>query len=185
MFLKYFMNKGRIKIMKKILLSLFAFVLMMPLAVAAQYDSSKSSKMAKTQDIVETAKSAKMFNTLLKAAKAAGLAEMLKMDGPYTVFAPTDDAFAKIPKETLNNLLKPENKEMLANVLKYHVVSGKVLASEVVGMDRATTALGQDVMIMTEGGKVMLNNSATVIKTDVMASNGVIHVIDTVLMPKM
>lgn len=171
--------------MKKILLSLFALMIMMPLAVAAQNNTMKSSKMAKTKDIVETAKSAKMFNTLLKAAKAAGLAEMLKMDGPYTVFAPTDEAFAKIPKETLNNLLKPENKEMLANVLKYHVVSGKVPASQVVGMDRATTALGQDVTIATTNGKVMLNNSATVVKADVMASNGVIHVIDTVLMPQM
>ena len=176
--------------MKKLLLSLFAIFALMPLAVAAQDNNMmkndktmKSSK--KMKNIVETAKSTKMFNTLLKAAKAAGLADMLAMEGPFTVFAPTDEAFAKIPKETLDNLMKPENKEMLANILKYHVVSGEVTASQVMGMDKATTALGQDVMIMSENGKVLLNNSATVVKADVMTSNGVIHVIDTVLMPKM
>lgn len=173
--------------MKKILLSLFAVLALMPLAAAAQEEMKKDHKMKSyvmKKDIVETAKSAKMFNTLLKAAKAAGLVETLKSGGPFTVFAPTDEAFAKIPKATLNALLKPENKDKLAAVLKYHVVSGNVMAAQVVGMDKATTVQGQNIMIEVEDGKVMLNDSATVIKTDIAASNGVVHVIDTVLMPK-
>lgn len=174
--------------MKKILLSLFAVFVLMPLGVAAQDGMKKDHKKMKSsmakKDIVETAKSAKMFNTLLTAAKAAGLVETLKSPGPFTVFAPTDEAFAKIPKETLNSLLKPENKDKLAAILKYHVVSGNVMAAQVVGMDKASTVQGQNIMIEVEDGKVKLNDSATVIKTDIAASNGTVHVIDTVLMPQ-
>lgn len=175
--------------MRKLLLTFGAILLLMPLAVFAQ-DSKmkkhdkmmKKSSMAK-KDIVQTAKSAKMFNTLLAAAKAAGLVDVLKSDGPFTVFAPTDEAFAKIPKSTLNSLLKPENKDKLAAILKYHVVSGSVMASQVIGMNEASTVQGEEIDIKVKDGKVMLNDSATVIKTDIVASNGVVHVIDTVLMP--
>jgi uncharacterized surface protein with fasciclin (FAS1) repeats len=123
------------------------------------------------------------FNTLAKALQAAGLVDTLKGKGPFTVFAPTDEAFAKLPAGALDNLLKPENKEKLKAVLLYHVVSGKVPAAKVMKMKSAKTVNGQEVTIMANDGKVMVND-ATVVKADVMASNGVIHVIDTVLMPK-
>ncbi len=131
-------------------------------------------------DIVDTAISSGSFNTLVTAVKAAGLVETLKGDGPYTVFAPTDEAFAKVPADVLNNLLA--DKEALRKVLLYHVVSGKVTAEQVVKLKSATTAQGSDVMIDSSSG-VKVNN-ATVIKADIMTGNGVIHVIDTVLMPK-
>jgi uncharacterized surface protein with fasciclin (FAS1) repeats len=111
------------------------------------------------------------------------LVDTLKGKGPFTVFAPTDEAFAKLPAGALDNLLKPENKEKLKAVLLYHVVSGKVPAAKVMKMKSAKTVNGQEVTIMANDGKVMVND-ATVVKADVMASNGVIHVIDTVLMPK-
>lgn len=107
----------------------------------------------------------------------------MKGKGPFTVFAPTDDAFAKLPSGALDDLLTPENKEKLKAVLLYHVVAGKVPAAKVMKMKSAKTVNGQEVTISTSGGKVMVNE-ATVVKADVMASNGVIHVIDTVLMPK-
>ena len=119
----------------------------------------------------------------LAGAKSAGLVETLKGEGPFTVFAPTDDAFAKLPEGTVEMLLKPENKDKLVAVLTYHVVSGKVLAADVVNLDSATTVEGQAVTIEVKDGNVMVNN-AQVIMTDVEASNGVIHVIDTVLLPK-
>jgi len=134
------------------------------------------------KDIVDTAVSAGNFNTLVTAIKAAGLVETLKGKGPFTVFAPTDDAFAKLPEGTVENLLKPQNKEKLASILTYHVVSGKVMASEVVNLSHANTVNGQSVMIKTSHGTVMVNN-AQVTKTDIDCSNGVIHVIDTVLLP--
>lgn len=135
------------------------------------------------EDIVETAMSAGMFKTLLAAAQAAGLVETLKGDGPFTVFAPTDEAFAKLPAGTVENLLKPENKEMLVKILTYHVVSGKVTAADVMKVKSAKTVQGQDVKVKTGKGKVWIND-ANVVKADIMASNGVIHVIDSVLMPK-
>jgi uncharacterized surface protein with fasciclin (FAS1) repeats len=154
--------------------------------VAIAGDATKAEKKegyakAKT-DIVDTAVAAGSFNTLAAALKAADLVETLKGDGPFTVFAPTDEAFAKLPAGTVETLLKPENKDQLKSILTYHVVSGKVKAKDVVGMTSAKTVNGAELSIKVEGDKVMINN-ATVAKADVMVSNGVIHVIDTVLIP--
>ncbi len=135
------------------------------------------------RDIVDTAVSAGSFKTLVAAVKAAGLVETLKGNGPFTVFAPTDEAFAKLPKETLESLLKPENKDKLAAILTYHVVAGKVLAADVVKIDSAKTVNGQSVKISTKGDAVMVEG-AKVLKTDILGANGVIHVIDSVLLPK-
>jgi uncharacterized surface protein with fasciclin (FAS1) repeats len=136
------------------------------------------------KDIVDTAAAAGDFNTLLAAATAAGLVETLKGDGPLTVFAPTDAAFAALPAGTVDNLLKPENKDQLVKVLTYHVVAGKAEAKDVVGMDMVTSVEGSEIDITAEGGKVMVND-ATVVAADIAASNGVIHVIDKVIMPPM
>ncbi|MFH4680176.1 fasciclin domain-containing protein [Vibrio diabolicus] len=133
-------------------------------------------------DIVDVATENGSFNTLVAAVKAADLVDTLKGEGPFTVFAPTDDAFAKLPDGTIDMLLMPENKDKLVSILTYHVVPGKVMAADVVKLDKATTVQGQDVMIKTMGDKVMVN-SANVMATDVKAKNGVIHVIDTVIMP--
>ncbi|AVH28974.1 fasciclin domain-containing protein [Vibrio diabolicus] len=134
-------------------------------------------------DIVDVATENGSFNTLVAAVKAADLVDTLKGEGPFTVFAPTDDAFAKLPDGTIDMLLMPENKDKLVSILTYHVVPGKVMAADVVKLDKATTVQGQDVMIKTMGDKVMVNG-ANVMATDVKAKNGVIHVIDTVIMPK-
>ncbi len=134
------------------------------------------------KDIVEKAASIDVFSTLVAAVKAAGLVDTLKGEGPFTVFAPTNDAFAKLPEGTVESLLKPENKARLVDILTYHVVSGKVLAEDVVGLKSAKTVQGQAIRIKVNDGKVMLNDS-NVIKTDVITSNGVIHVIDNVLLP--
>ncbi|EOX4457662.1 fasciclin domain-containing protein [Vibrio antiquarius] len=134
-------------------------------------------------DIVDVATENGSFNTLVAAVKAADLVDTLKGEGPFTVFAPTDDAFAKLPDGTIDTLLMPENKDKLVSILTYHVVPGKVMAADVVKLDKATTVQGQDVMIKTMGDKVMVND-ANVMATDVKAKNGVIHVIDTVIMPK-
>ena len=141
------------------------------------------SGAASAKDIVDTAVSAGSFNTLATALKAAGLVETLKGPGPFTVFAPTDEAFAKLPAGTLDSLLKPENKAKLAGILTYHVVSGKVMAADVVKLSNAKTVNGQSVKIAVNGGKVTVDG-ANVVKTDIAASNGVIHVIDAVLLPK-
>lgn len=138
-------------------------------------------KMSNTKNIVETAIEAGSFKTLVSAVTAAGLAETLQGDGPFTVFAPTDEAFAKIPADTLTDLLKPENKEKLAGILTYHVVAGKVMAADVTKLTTAKTVNGREVKIdATDGVRV---NDATVTTADVETSNGVIHIIDTVLMP--
>jgi uncharacterized surface protein with fasciclin (FAS1) repeats len=142
-----------------------------------------ASSHKKTADIVDTAVSAGSFNTLVAAVKAADLVDTLKGEGPFTVFAPTDDAFAKLPAGTVDDLLKPENKEKLQAVLLYHVVPGKVMAADVVGMDSAKTAGGKSFTISQKDGGVFVDN-AKVIKTDIACSNGVIHVIDTVMLPK-
>ena len=134
-------------------------------------------------DIVDTAVSAGSFNTLVAAIQAAGLAETLKGEGPFTVFAPTDDAFAKLPAGTLDDLLKPENKDKLAAILTYHVVSGKVMAKDVMTMKEAKTVNGQSVMVSMEAETVMIDN-AKVVNADIECTNGVIHVIDTVVLPK-
>jgi len=116
------------------------------------------------------------------ALKAAGLVDTLKSSGPFTVFAPTDEAFAKLPAGTVENLLKPENKDQLAAILTYHVVPGKVMAADVVKLDEAATVNGKMIDVSVAGDKVMAND-ATVTKTDIEASNGVIHVIDSVILP--
>jgi uncharacterized surface protein with fasciclin (FAS1) repeats len=135
-------------------------------------------------DIVETASSNGSFTTLVAAVKAAGLADTLKGQGPFTVFAPTDEAFKKLPAGTIENLLKPENRAQLTKILTYHVVPGKVLAGDVRGKrTTATTVEGSTVAIDASGQAVKVDN-ATVRQADVTASNGVIHVIDTVIMPK-
>ena len=134
------------------------------------------------KDIVEIAASAGSFNTLVAAVKAAGLVDTLKGDGPFTVFAPTDEAFVKLPGGTVENLLKPENKDKLTAVLTYHVVPGRVTAGEVVNLTSAKTVNGRALRIDTKDGKVMVDN-ARVTAADIMASNGVIHVIDSVVLP--
>ena len=132
------------------------------------------------KNIVETAMAAGSFKTLVTAVQAAGLVETLSGPGPFTVFAPTDEAFAKIPKETLDAVLA--DKEKLTAILTYHVVSGKVMASDVVNIKEATTLQGGKLSVDTSNGVKI--SGANVIKTDIETSNGVIHVIDSVLMPK-
>ena len=135
------------------------------------------------KDIVDTAVAAGNFNTLATALQAAGLADALKGNGPFTVFAPTDEAFGKLPPGTVESLLKPENKEKLKAILLYHVVSGDVTAAQVAQLTSAKTINGQNLKLKVDDGTVMVND-AKVVKADVLASNGVIHVIDTVLLPK-
>lgn len=136
---------------------------------------------AAAADIVDTAVSAGSFNTLVTAVKAAGLVETLKGAGPFTVFAPTDEAFAKLPAGTIDSLLK--NPEELKKILTYHVVAGKVMASDVVKVKSAKTVQGSSAKVKVNGGAVMIDN-ANVVKTDIVCDNGVIHVIDAVIMPK-
>ena len=133
-------------------------------------------------DIVDTAVAAGSFKTLAKALDAAGLVQTLKGPGPFTVFAPTDEAFAKLPAGTLETLLKPENKAKLTRILTYRVVSGKVMAADVVKVKSAKAVSGDTLTVMTQGSNVMIDK-AHVVKTDIAASNGVIHVIDSVIVP--
>jgi uncharacterized surface protein with fasciclin (FAS1) repeats len=135
--------------------------------------------------VVEIAAGNKDFSTLVAAVQAAGLVETLSGKGPFTVFAPTNDAFAKLPKGTVEELLKPENKEKLTAILTYHVLAGKVMAADAIAADgkMVKTVQGSEIAIKVKDGKVMIN-SATVTAADVVGSNGVIHVIDTVLLPK-
>jgi uncharacterized surface protein with fasciclin (FAS1) repeats len=154
---------------------------MLALAGAAMMAMSATPALAQ-KDIVDTAVAAGQFKTLASALTAAGLVQTLKGPGPYTVFAPTDAAFAKLPAGTLQNLLKPENKAQLTAILTYHVVPGKVTSAEVVKLSQASTVEGKPLAIHTMGTAVMVND-ATVIKADIAASNGVIHVIDKVLLP--
>ncbi len=147
----------------------------------ASENTDRSDAKAKVGDIVAVADASGKFKTLCAAVKAAGLEETLQGKGPFTVFAPTDEAFAKLPKGTLDDLLKPENKEKLAGILTYHVLAGKVMAADVKTM-KAKTVNGQSLDVMVDGGKVTVDK-AKVIMVDVAASNGVIHAIDTVLMP--
>jgi len=135
------------------------------------------------KDIVATAIGAGSFTTLVQALTAAGLVETLTYAGPFTVFAPTDAAFAKLPAGTLTDLLKPENKQKLKDILKYHVLFGTVRAEDVVDLKKAKTVNGQKLKITVKGGTVRVNK-AKVTKTDIMCINGVIHVIDTVVLPK-
>ncbi|HKI53302.1 MAG TPA: fasciclin domain-containing protein [Anaerolineales bacterium] len=143
--------------------------------------SEEDAMMDKT--IVDIAVADGRFNTLVAAVTAADLVDTLNGEGPFTVFAPTDDAFAALPEGTVENLLLPENKQALTDILLYHVVSGKVMAADVVGLTSAPTVLGQDITITVKDGNVFLNDTVQVIITDIEASNGVIHVIDAVLLP--
>ncbi len=154
-------------------------------AAVALVAGSTVAKAQQPKDIVDTAVAAGSFKTLAAALQAAGLIETLKGKGPFTVFAPTDAAFAKLPKGTVEDLLKPENKAKLIAILTYHVVPGSVMAAQVVTMNgkEAKTVNGQSVKIAVMGGAVTIDG-ATVVTTDIKASNGVIHVIDSVLLPK-
>ena len=145
---------------------------------AATTTSARADK-----DIVDTAVAAGTFNTLAAALKAADLVDTLKGPGPFTVFAPTDAAFAKLPAGTVEDLLKPENKAKLQRILKYHVVAGKVMAADVTRMKSAKAVSGDTIAIAARNGAVMVDN-AKVAKADVAATNGVIHVIDAVILPK-
>ncbi len=151
-------------------------------SVATQSTATSAYECA-AKDIVDTAVAAGKFNTLAAALKAAGLVETLKGHGPFTVFAPTDDAFKKLPAGTVEELLKPENKGKLTKILTYHVVPGKVAAADVVKLSKAKTVEGSEVKISVSEGKVMVDN-AHVVATDVAASNGIIHVIDAVILPQ-
>ena len=135
------------------------------------------------KDVVDTAVDAGSFNTLVAAVKAADLVDTLKGKGPFTVFAPTDDAFAKLPAGTVEDLLKPENKSKLQGILTYHVVSGKFMSKDVVSLKEAKTVNGQSFTISLDAGNVFVDN-AKVVKVDIECSNGVIHVIDSVILPK-
>jgi uncharacterized surface protein with fasciclin (FAS1) repeats len=144
---------------------------------------SDDAMMEEKNTIVDIAVADGRFTTLVAAVTAADLVETLSGEGPFTVFAPTDDAFAALPAGTVDSLLLPENKQQLTDILLYHVVSGKVMAADVVTLTSAPTVLGKDVTITVKDGKVFLNDTVQVIITDVEASNGVIHVIDAVLLP--
>jgi uncharacterized surface protein with fasciclin (FAS1) repeats len=160
-----------------------AAVTITPNLIAGECSASKSAaKCAAGKDLVAIAGGADNFKTLVAALKAAGLVETLQGKGPFTVFAPTDEAFAKLPAGTVEDLLKPENKEKLVAILKYHVVPGKVLAADVKTME-AKTAQGQSLKLKISDEGVTVDN-AKVIETDLLAENGVIHVIDTVILPK-
>ena len=151
--------------------------------VATQATAGGNYKAKAEKDIVDTAVSAGQFETLAAALTAADLIDTLKGDGPFTVFAPTDEAFAKLPEGTVESLLKPENRDQLVAILTYHVVPGKVEAADVVNLSEATTVNGADVAITVADSGVRIND-ANVIATDIGASNGVIHVIDTVIIPQ-
>ena len=165
--------------MKNRIIILFAMFVFTSVSVFAQMDTKMVMNSSKN-DIVQTAIKAGNFTTLTTALTEAGLVDALKGDGPFTLFAPTDEAFKNLPDGALEGLLK--DKEALKNVLLYHVVSGKVSSKEVVDLNKATTLNGSDLNIKTNNGKVMIND-ADVIGADVMASNGIIHVIDKVLLP--
>lgn len=153
------------------------------MALVATSSLGTSVKAQAAKDIVDTAVAAGSFKTLAAALQAAGLVETLKGKGPFTVFAPTDAAFAKLPAGTLEDLLKPENKAKLTAILTYHVVPGQVMAAQAAKLTSAKTVNGESLTIRAMGGAVMVD-SATVTKADIAASNGVIHVIDTVVLPK-
>lgn len=171
-----------------------ALMAVMALAIAACSSSEEEAVTTTTAAPVTTIAEEEMtgqtivdvavqndFTTLVAAVQAAGLVETLEGDGPFTVFAPTDEAFAALPEGTLEALL--EDPEALAEILTYHVVSGEVFAADVIGLDSATTVQGQDIAIEVVDGGVVLNGSANVVATDVPASNGVVHVIDQVILP--
>ena len=159
------------------------YALVALIAATASFSATDVKAETAGKTIVEIAAGAEDFSTLVAAVKAADLVDVLSSKGPFTVFAPTNEAFAKLPEGTVESLLKPENKDKLIAVLKYHVVPGKVMAKDVVKVDSAKTAQGSSVTVTVEGKTVKVDN-AKVVKTDIEASNGVIHVIDTVIIPE-
>ena len=161
--------------MKTLVTSFVGFLAILSIATAEE-------KAAKT-DIVDTAVAAGSFKTLVAAVKAAGLVEALKAEGPLTVFAPTDEAFAKLPAGTVESLLKPENKDKLVDILTYHVVKGNVPSKTAVTLDKATALNKKEIKLAVMEGSLTLNGSAKVTKADIECSNGVIHVIDAVILP--
>lgn len=165
--------------MKKLKLTSFFVAVFMISALA--FATLHYTGQMESENIIETAIGAGQFSTLVTAIKTAGLVETLSGPGPFTVFAPTDDAFSKLPAGTVEALLK--DKEKLTAILTYHVVAAKVMASDVVNLKSAKTVNGQEITIMVKDGTVMVDN-AKVIKTDIVCSNGVIHVIDAVILPK-
>ena len=152
------------------------------LSSAAQAGHHSGATAHESKDIVDTAAAAGSFGTLLAAAQAAGLVDALKGEGPLTVFAPTDEAFAKLPEGTVENLLKPENKDALAGILLHHVVAGKIMSGDIGSSASPATLQGATLDIKANYGKVTVNG-ANVVAADIGASNGVIHVIDTVILP--
>ncbi len=167
------------------------FVLIISLTTVATAQSNPCPKSLKSvhapsKDIVDTAVEAKKFETLVTAVKAAGLVETLKSKGPFTVFAPLDSAFAKLPKGTVGELVKPENKKKLAGILTYHVLSGKVMAKDAIAVAKKSgsvkTVQGSKIKLTMKDGSVYVNG-ARILKTDIVCENGVIHVIDSVIMP--
>lgn len=152
--------------------------------LTSSFTLNKNATLNPEADIVDLAVQTEFLSTLVAAVKAGDLVGVLKGDGPFTVFAPTNDAFAKLPAGTVENLLKPENKAQLVAVLTYHVVPGKVYSKDLKNGMKAKTAQGSEVTITLKDGKAMVNN-ATVTVADIEASNGVVHVIDTVILPKM
>lgn len=167
----------------KLILLASALVAGLGTSVALAGSCGGSSKAHESKaDVVDTAIAAGDFTTLVAAVQAAGLVDVLKGDGPFTVFAPTDEAFGKLPAGTVDDLLKPENKDQLVSILTYHVVPGKITAEEVVKLTSASTVQGQSATIQVEGDVVMIDG-AKVVKTDIETSNGIIHVIDSVILP--
>lgn len=159
--------------------------MMIALVVIASSFAPKTNSIHEVDaDIVELAIATDFLSTLVAAVKAGDLVDVLKGDGPFTVFAPTNEAFAKLPAGTLENLLKPENKAKLVSILTYHVVAGKVLSKDLKNGQKAKTVEGSEITVTLKDGKAMINN-ATVTTADIMADNGVVHVIDTVILPPM
>lgn len=154
------------------------------IAVATAASLTFGAISAKAADIVDTAVAAGSFNTLVTAVKAAGLVDTLKGDGPFTVFAPTDEAFAKLPAGTVEDLLKPENKDQLVSILTYHVVPGKVMSGDIAGKEMMVASVQGDSIDVDATNGVMVDE-ASVVTADIETDNGVIHVIDTVIMPGM
>lgn len=158
------------------------FLMLVLVGCDSNDNSSATEEEAPTNNIVETAVATGSFQTLVAAVQAADLVDTLSGAGPFTVFAPTDAAFANLPDGTVESLLLPENKDQLVSILSYHVVAGNVMSDQVTGLSKATTVQGADLDIAVVDGAVQIN-SATVVQADVLASNGVIHVIDSVLLP--
>ncbi|MGM0944122.1 MAG: fasciclin domain-containing protein [Bacteroidota bacterium] len=160
-------------------------ILMIAMFFVASAFAPRAEKVHEVEaDIVDLAVSTEFLSTLVAAVKAGDLVDVLKGDGPFTVFAPTNDAFAKLPAGTVENLLKPENKDQLVAVLTYHVVAGKIMSSDLKDGQKAATVQGGEITVTLKDGKAMINN-ATVTAADIEADNGVVHVIDTVILPTM